>query len=185
MDSNLLFRVGMVVVIWTFWDANTEFILWSSELCDRRLFVIFNLFRSLTLPLSGPSSTSFFPHPSYWVYTFSSQPPLCYYFKYFLIYLIYTRKYCDGENKSIFRFWRVYNFRVPSVCLSVSLAIAWTVGRILFIFGLCGLVVRVPGYRFRGPGSISGATRFFLRSSGSGTGSTQPREDNWGAISRK
>jgi hypothetical protein len=25
---------------------------------------------------------------------------------------------------------------------------------------LCGLVVRVPGYRFRGPGSISGATGF-------------------------
>jgi hypothetical protein len=25
---------------------------------------------------------------------------------------------------------------------------------------LCGLVVRVPGYRFRGPGSIPGATRF-------------------------
>jgi hypothetical protein len=26
---------------------------------------------------------------------------------------------------------------------------------------LCGLVVRVPGYRFRGPGSILSATRFF------------------------
>jgi hypothetical protein len=25
---------------------------------------------------------------------------------------------------------------------------------------LCGLVVSVPGYRFRGPGSIPGATRF-------------------------
>jgi hypothetical protein len=25
---------------------------------------------------------------------------------------------------------------------------------------LCGLVVRVPGYRSRGPGSILGATRF-------------------------
>jgi hypothetical protein len=43
---------------------------------------------------------------------------------------------------------------------------------------LCGLVVEVPGYRSRGPGSISGATRFFLRSRGSGTGSTHPREDN-------
>jgi hypothetical protein len=43
---------------------------------------------------------------------------------------------------------------------------------------LCGLVVRVPGYRSRGPGSIPGATRFFLRSSGAGTGSTQPRDDN-------
>jgi hypothetical protein len=37
---------------------------------------------------------------------------------------------------------------------------------------------RVPVYRFRGLGSILGATRFSLRSSGSGTGSTQPREYN-------
>jgi hypothetical protein len=43
---------------------------------------------------------------------------------------------------------------------------------------LCGLVVRVSGYRFRGPGSIPGATRFLLRSSGSGMGFTQPRDDN-------
>jgi hypothetical protein len=41
----------------------------------------------------------------------------------------------------------------------------------------CGLEVRVPGYRFRGPGTIPSATRLFLRSSGSGTGSTQPRDD--------
>jgi hypothetical protein len=50
---------------------------------------------------------------------------------------------------------------------------------------LCGLVVRVPGCRSRGPGSISGATRFSLRSSGSGTRSTQPREYNWGATWKK
>jgi hypothetical protein len=43
---------------------------------------------------------------------------------------------------------------------------------------LCGLVVTVTGCRCRGPGSIPGATRFFLRSSGSGTGSTQPRDEN-------
>jgi hypothetical protein len=43
---------------------------------------------------------------------------------------------------------------------------------------LCGLVVKVPDYRFRGPGSIPAASRFFVRSSGSGTGSTQPRDDN-------
>jgi hypothetical protein len=43
---------------------------------------------------------------------------------------------------------------------------------------LCGLVVRVPSYRCIGPDSIPGATIFFLRSSGSGTGSTQPRDDN-------
>ena len=35
---------------------------------------------------------------------------------------------------------------------------------------LYGLVVRVSGYRYRGPGFD------FLSSSGSGTGSTQPRE---------
>jgi hypothetical protein len=50
---------------------------------------------------------------------------------------------------------------------------------------LCGLVVRVLGYRSGGPGSIPGTTRFSgkkgKKSSGSGTGSTQPREYYWGA----
>jgi hypothetical protein len=41
---------------------------------------------------------------------------------------------------------------------------------------LCGLVVRVLGYESGGPGSIPGTTR--KKSSGSGTGSTQPREYN-------
>jgi hypothetical protein len=41
---------------------------------------------------------------------------------------------------------------------------------------LCGLVVRVLGYRSGGPGSIPGTTR--KKSSRSGTGSTQPREYN-------
>jgi hypothetical protein len=31
---------------------------------------------------------------------------------------------------------------------------------IIITDSLCGLVVRVPGYRFRGPGSIPGATTF-------------------------
>jgi hypothetical protein len=47
-----------------------------------------------------------------------------------------------------------------------------------FMDRLCGLVVKVPGYSYRGLGSIPGATRFFLRSSASGTGFTQPRDDN-------
>jgi hypothetical protein len=47
------------------------------------------------------------------------------------------------------------------------------------IHRLCGLVVRVLGYWSGGPGSIPGTTRKI--SSGSGTGSTQPREYNWGA----
>jgi hypothetical protein len=41
---------------------------------------------------------------------------------------------------------------------------------------LCGLVVRVLGYRSGGPGSIPGTTRKI--SSGSVTVSTQPREYN-------
>jgi hypothetical protein len=41
---------------------------------------------------------------------------------------------------------------------------------------LCGLVVRVLGYRSGGPGSIPGTT--IKKSSGSGTESTQPREYN-------
>jgi hypothetical protein len=40
---------------------------------------------------------------------------------------------------------------------------------------LCGLVARVLGYRSGGPGSIPGTTK---KCSGSGTGSTQPREYN-------
>jgi hypothetical protein len=53
---------------------------------------------------------------------------------------------------------------------------------------LYSLVIRVLGYRSGGPGSIPGTTRFSdekrkkkENSSGSGTGSTQPREYNWGA----
>jgi hypothetical protein len=33
-------------------------------------------------------------------------------------------------------------------------------GLVSTIDRLCGLVVRVPGYRSRGPGSIAGANRF-------------------------
>jgi hypothetical protein len=45
---------------------------------------------------------------------------------------------------------------------------------------LCGLVVRVLDYRSRGPGFHSRALPE-KKSSGSVTGSTQPREYNWGA----
>jgi hypothetical protein len=43
-----------------------------------------------------------------------------------------------------------------------------SVNRYEVVDRLCGLAVRVPGYRSRGPGSISG--------SGSESGSTQPHE---------
>jgi hypothetical protein len=45
---------------------------------------------------------------------------------------------------------------------------------------LCGLMVRVPGYRSRSPGSIPGTARFPRSSE-----STQPREYNWGATWKK
>jgi hypothetical protein len=56
---------------------------------------------------------------------------------------------------------------------------------------LCGLVVRVLGYRSGGPGSIPGTTRFSEKKkeektgSGSGMGPTQPREYNCGATWKK
>jgi hypothetical protein len=45
---------------------------------------------------------------------------------------------------------------------------------------LCGIAVRVLGYRSGGPASIPGTTRK-KKSNGSLTVSTQPREYNWGA----
>jgi hypothetical protein len=55
---------------------------------------------------------------------------------------------------------------------------------------LCGLVVRVLGYRSGSPGSIPGTTRFSggkkkENSSGSGTGSTQPQSTTEELLNRK
>jgi hypothetical protein len=56
--------------------------------------------------------------------------------------------------------------------------------RLYFVAPLPGLVVRVPGYRSEVRFRFA-ALPDLLKSSGSGTGSTQPRKDDWGAISRK
>jgi hypothetical protein len=49
---------------------------------------------------------------------------------------------------------------------------------------LCGLVVRVSGYRSRCPGLDSRPFQIFWEAAGLERGSTQPREDNWGATWR-
>jgi hypothetical protein len=46
----------------------------------------------------------------------------------------------------------------------------------VFLFGVSGLIVRLPGYRSRGPGFDS--LPDFLENSGSGMGSTQPHENS-------
>jgi hypothetical protein len=48
-------------------------------------------------------------------------------------------------------------------------------------YRLCGLVVRVSGYRSRGPGFDSRPYQIFWEVGGTGTETTQPREDNWEA----
>jgi hypothetical protein len=59
----------------------------------------------------------------------------------------------------------------------------WEYLRLLFIFDrLCGLVLRVPGYRSGGPWFDSQALQ---KSSGSGTGPTEPRDYNWEATWKK
>jgi hypothetical protein len=70
-----------------------------------------------------------------------------------------------------------YRLEAVAVIILISFYMSWR-------DRLCGLVVRVLGYRSGGPGSIPGTTRFSEEkkrgetSSGSGMGSTQPREYN-------
>jgi hypothetical protein len=49
----------------------------------------------------------------------------------------------------------------------------------------CGLAVRVPSCRSRGSGFDSWRYKIFWESSGCGTRSTQPRECNWRATTKK
>jgi hypothetical protein len=86
---------------------------------------------------------------------------------------------------SQYTFFGALAFFSGSSPLKYSVSILWTLSSNYFIFvsrwadRLYGLVVRVLGYRSGGPGSIPGTTR--KKSNGSGTGSAQPREYNWGA----
>jgi hypothetical protein len=85
-----------------------------------------------------------------------------------------------------------FNLREPLTVEEISQYKTDWPGTALMAFGslqdevdhLCVLVARVPGYRSRGPSSIPGVPDI-LRSSWSGTGSTQPREYNWGATWKK
>jgi uncharacterized membrane protein YgcG len=66
---------------------------------------------------------------------------------------------------------------------TVQLGPVWLHGLFTFISVRVGPPLWSGGQRSGGPGSIPGTTRFSGggSSSGSGTGSTQPREYNWGA----
>jgi hypothetical protein len=67
--------------------------------------------------------------------------------------------------------WR-YDVNVMKITVAAA-AIIIIIIIIIIIDRLCGLVVRIPKVRVRFP-----ALPDFLRSGGSGTGSTQPREYN-------
>jgi hypothetical protein len=72
---------------------------------------------------------------------------------------------------------RVSGYTTEMYCVSCEVRTEFICVMYEKVDRLCGLVVRVPDHRSRGPGSIP-ALPDFLRSSGSGTGSTQPREYN-------
>jgi hypothetical protein len=85
---------------------------------------------------------------------------------------VYSRALCnDGSSIQRMRSATyVYSYELLSQHCNTSF-----IKRCLLVL-LCGLVVRVLGYRSGGTGSIPDITR--KQSSGSGTGSTQPREYN-------
>jgi hypothetical protein len=55
---------------------------------------------------------------------------------------------------------RVPGYRTEMDCVSFDVRTEFKYVTYKKVDGLCGLVVRVPGYRSRDPGSILGATGF-------------------------
>jgi hypothetical protein len=79
--------------------------------------------------------------------------------------------YCGGVELNAYH-------QILRLCLTVGLFPSTSIIVYAFLDRLCGLVVRVPFYRFRGPGFDSSSLPDFLRSSESGMGSTQPHQYN-------
>jgi hypothetical protein len=91
------------------------------------------------------------------------------------------------------RLWKLGSKQYHSFTLQVHCTNGFAASYVCYFYGyfyrarvrrierLCGLVVRVPGYRNQRTRVRLPALPDFLRSSGSGTGSTQPREYIWGA----
>jgi hypothetical protein len=72
--------------------------------------------------------------------------------------LINSRKFVAIRHISA-----IHKFKGNKICKSHKKLLPNTVN-ILITDRLCGLMVRVPGYRYRGPGSIPGVTRFSEKS---------------------
>jgi hypothetical protein len=99
---------------------------------------------------------------------FWAQIPL-WFFLASLINWIFIERYCwDGFGQWKFKMWKVRN----KICEAAKSPPLWSSGHSFWL--------QIQMFWVRFP-----ALPDFQRSSGSGTGSTQPREDNWGATWRE